>query len=31
MFRVYLIDDELLALISLEKLIPWEKYGFCIC
>ena len=31
MFRVYLIDDEVWALISLEKLIPWEKYGFCIC
>ncbi len=31
MFRVYLIDDEVWALISLEKLIPWEEYGFCIC
>jgi two-component system, response regulator YesN len=31
MFQVYLIDDEAWALISLEKLIPWEEYGFCIC
>lgn len=31
MFQVYLIDDEIWALISLEKLIPWEEYGFCIC
>ena len=31
MFQVYLIDDEIWALISLEKLIPWKEYGFCIC
>ena len=28
MFQVYLIDDEIWALISLEKLIPWKEYGF---
>lgn len=28
MFRVLLVDDEELALISLRCSIPWKEYGF---
>lgn len=31
MYRVFLIDDEAWALISLERLIPWEQFGFTVC
>lgn len=30
MYQVYLIDDEPWVLIGLERLISWEKYGFCV-
>lgn len=30
MYQVYLIDDEPWVLIGLERLILWEKYGFCV-
>lgn len=28
MFRVLLVDDEELALISLQYSFPWKEYGF---
>ncbi len=31
MYRIILVDDEPWALIGLEEIIPWEKYGFQIC
>ena len=31
MYRVFLIDDEVWALVSLEKLVPWEELGFTVC
>lgn len=30
MYRVLIIEDEILSRIGLRQLIPWEKYGFAL-
>jgi YesN/AraC family two-component response regulator len=31
MYRVYLVDDEPLALSQMEMLFPWQEHGFIVC